>query len=646
MKFFPKKSKKSYVKLTNNTDHIFGAARFLPFLAVVVFFFPLLSANLPLPMDALVGAYYPWLDYKWGWTVAVAFKNIALSDVFSQLYPWRVLAIDVIKSGQWPLWNPYSFSGTPLLANWQSAPFYPLNLFLLLFGNIWGWTLMIVSQPVLSMVFMGLYLKKIGVNGISRAIGMVTFAFSGFMMTYLEYGTIGQIMLWLPLQLFLLENYIEKKRIKYLAQYACPFFPVLTGGFFHPAFYVLLLSSSYALVRMRKFFLKRIKVAIAFITFFVLGILTASLQLFPTGELYANSIRLYDQNIVEYRYGLLPLKNLITFFSPDFFGNPSTNNFWGFLQYQETSGYFSVVSVLLVILALSKFKKDFYLKYFGAIFFLSLLFAFDNRISRLIYQLDVPGLSGGYASRFLVITSFAASILAAIASQKIDTRRFLKICAIILSMVVILTMVIYFGQSTLDGGVFQPLFSFFALNKSSYFTIAFRNLLLPIAILTLLFITSLLTTNFAIVNKLLKLKLTEYFAKQFFLLVILMLISADLLRYAIKFTPFSDVSMTNITTPVIEFLQKNVGNSRIEREWGPVLPANTWIYFGLSSPSGYDPLIPLSYARWYGICQNDKLAGNPSKMDNYTRYLEVNKYDSPCLDIFGVKYLLAIKRNS
>ncbi len=47
--------------------------------------------------------------------------------LFFQFYPWRKFAFDMIRTGQLPLWNPYLGNGTPLIANYQSAIFYPPN---------------------------------------------------------------------------------------------------------------------------------------------------------------------------------------------------------------------------------------------------------------------------------------------------------------------------------------------------------------------------------------------------------------------------------------------------------------------------------------------------------------------------------------
>lgn len=41
-----------------------------------------LKGLVPFPGDLLVGAYYPWLEYKWGYEVGVPIKNQLISDIF------------------------------------------------------------------------------------------------------------------------------------------------------------------------------------------------------------------------------------------------------------------------------------------------------------------------------------------------------------------------------------------------------------------------------------------------------------------------------------------------------------------------------------------------------------------------------------
>ena len=76
----------------------------------------------PAPLDFLTNFYGPWQTYQ-----AFPIKNPQIPDVVSQIVPWKIFTIDNLKQGIIPFWNPYNFSGTPQLANWQSAPFNPFN---------------------------------------------------------------------------------------------------------------------------------------------------------------------------------------------------------------------------------------------------------------------------------------------------------------------------------------------------------------------------------------------------------------------------------------------------------------------------------------------------------------------------------------
>src|SRR5438128_2442726 len=87
---------------------------------------------LPFPGDLLVSYYFPWNSGGFlGFDRWTTHKDVIAMDVVRQMYPWKTLAFDLVKNGQFPLWNPYNFSGTPLLANLQSSIFFPGSLLFL-----------------------------------------------------------------------------------------------------------------------------------------------------------------------------------------------------------------------------------------------------------------------------------------------------------------------------------------------------------------------------------------------------------------------------------------------------------------------------------------------------------------------------------
>ena len=610
------------------------AIKILPYmlvLAAIIFLFkPLLFGKLPMPWDGLVGTYFPWLDYKWGYEVGVPVKNAALSDAFS-LYQWRTIALEAIRHFQLPLWNPYSFSGIPLLANWQSAPFYPLNLLMLIFGDLWGWSLMIVFQPLGALFFTYLYLKQLGLKPVSSLLGGMIFALAGFMTTYLEYNTGAQILLWLPALLFLTEKYFASEKAGYLFLISLVIFCVATGGFFQPALYVYLVFGSYYLIRNRTLQKNRqVKILLSGAFFSALGLGLAAIQLIPVLELLRLSIRNLDANIIEYQFGLLPLKHALTFLAPDFFGNPVTYNFWGVMQYQETAGYFSAVGLVLVICGFFSTGNKEVRNFFAFIFLLSVVLAFKNPLSMLIYSHKLPLLATGYASRWLMLTGFGAAVLAALAIDADDRKRLFAWGLVIGFCLFVLAA--YSGGLRFIFERSDARLSFDAPVIADNLKVAFRNSLLPLA-------TVLVFTSICFILK--KSKLLP--------VLILALISFDLIRFSIKFNPFTSAEMASNNLDVMRYVQNNIGYYRIEKEEGPVLPLNSWMNFRLMSPAGYDPLSTLEYGSWFRVYNSDGTATKfePEKLvaGGFTRYLQWSNYQSPFIDLAGVKYILALKRD-
>jgi len=55
-------------------------------------------------------------------------KNKVMLDLVTAFAPFYATTEASLEAGQWPLWNPYEYLGIPLMANVQSAVFYPPRL--------------------------------------------------------------------------------------------------------------------------------------------------------------------------------------------------------------------------------------------------------------------------------------------------------------------------------------------------------------------------------------------------------------------------------------------------------------------------------------------------------------------------------------
>ena len=60
-------------------------------------------------------------------------------DTLYYFFPFRELTASLIKQGIMPLWNPYIYCGNPLMANMQTAIYYPLNILYYILAPILAW---------------------------------------------------------------------------------------------------------------------------------------------------------------------------------------------------------------------------------------------------------------------------------------------------------------------------------------------------------------------------------------------------------------------------------------------------------------------------------------------------------------------------
>lgn len=607
---------------------------------VIAFFWKFFFRGLlPIPADIVVGMYLPWLDFKWGYVVGVPVKNSILSDVVSQILIWRKLGIDLFKSGVWPLWNPYSFSGTPLLANFQSALFNPFNLFSFVLPFEYSWSLAIVCQPLLSAVFTYVFLKNRRLSNFASLVGATVFAFSGFSLVWLEYHTLSYVALWIPLLLFFTDKTVSTKKFRWVFFGAFSLAFAIFGGHLQTLFYLFLILFSYTIFLLREkkqsfFFID--KPFFLIFLFVCLGIFLSAIQILPTLDLLINSIRRYENYVSLTNFGLFPLQNILTFFAPDFFGNPATGNYWGEWFYPELAGYVGVLPLLLAVIAFV-WRRDGFTNFFKLILGCSLLLALPT--GKFVYWLKIPWLSSSYASRILVLIDFSLAVLAAlgaelvyISKEKIELKKLLFyswLLAIAIFTYPLMTFLLLKQEK--GSSAYMEVINQF-LTRSF---VSLRNLVLPLLLLAsasiflFLMIASL---------KYFKKKHFNYF-RQVLAFVGLLLIFFDLARFGLKYNPFVSANFLFPTTPIIDFLKNQPQPFRFERERGELMPANMWIPYQLESASGYDPL----YSRRYGQFLMALKRG--SVLASLTRFGEIDNYSSRLFDLANIKYVLAIKRD-
>ncbi|MEK6817366.1 MAG: hypothetical protein AABX80_01065, partial [Nanoarchaeota archaeon] len=384
------------------TKEIVLAFLFFSVVTGIFFYKTVLKGYVPFPGDLLIAEYSPWKTYSYlGYNPGSYPNKAQYFDVLRQIYPWKTFSIDSLKNGSFPLWNPYNFSGTPLLANIQSAVFYPFNILYFVLPQIFAWSSLIFLQPFLASLFTFIYARKIGLSRIASFFSATSFGFSSFMTVWLQYNTIGQVILWLPLILLSIENLLDKKTKFWSFIFIFSLVASLFAGHIQIFAYIFVFSFVYSLFRKIKFY---------FLILFLLPLGLGAIQLIPSLELInlaARSSHPYELLINKI---LIQPWQLIMLFVPDFFGNPATRNYLISDTYVGKVTSIGLVPLIFVLLTLLR-KKNSLTKFFLWITGIVLLFVSLNPITYFLYKIKIPFISDSAPTLSIFVLCFSLSVL-------------------------------------------------------------------------------------------------------------------------------------------------------------------------------------------------------------------------------------------
>lgn len=144
-------------------------------------------------------------------------------DFDLQFYAFAAYEVRELMAGRVPLWNPYTFSGCPFLADIQSAIFYPPSLATVALSIPWGYSvfaleLEAVAHFFLAGLFMYLFVRRLAFRQFPPGVGTawrqrgaallasVVFTYGGYLTSYpSQQLAVLEVVAWLPLVLFFLD---------------------------------------------------------------------------------------------------------------------------------------------------------------------------------------------------------------------------------------------------------------------------------------------------------------------------------------------------------------------------------------------------------------------------------------------------------
>lgn len=525
------------------------------FVLSLIFIYPIFQGLILLPLDLLVSNYSPW--HLAG---TILLKNPYMQDSIMQLYPWRHLTYEALTSGIIPFWNPYQFMGMPFMAGMKPMVFYPLNIFFGL-GEISSWHILLLFQLVGAGFFMYLLVRELIKNTAAAILSGISFAYSSLMVGLLEFGSDGNVIIWLPLFLYSAKKYIDTKKGIYLPILGVSIATSVFAGHLQYLGYELIVSSVfiflYGLQAQAKIW---VYVRLLFAAVFGFGI--GGIQILPSFEMFQYSYRGIADSYEVFAGGLLKPFQLVRLLAPDFFGHPATHDLT--MGYIEQCGYFGIVPLFFAVYGAITNRKNWFIRFFSILFVIGIVFSLDG-VAQILYILKIPLITSGYGARIFYTALFSGSVLAGfgvsafIASNEESKKRkwvigYALVTLGILGVSYVLTKVAHTQAPTLT------------------------NLKFPIAIMVL-FVGSFIAYTLAK-------KIQPKIITAFFVLAVCGITYFDLFRLGYRFLTFSNNKFLYPDTKVAAFI-KDYTKDTLGRVYGlaePELPT----YLGVQSVETYN----------------------------------------------------------
>ena len=618
--------------------------------AFIFFYKTIFFGQIPFPGDLLISEYSPWKFYSYlGYNPGSYPQKAQYFDVIRQLYPWKTLAIELLKNGQFPLWNPYSFSGSPLFANVQSAVLYPFNMLYVILPQVLSWTVLVMLQPLLASFFTYLYAREIKISKLASFLAAISYGYSLYMSVFLEYNTIGHTILWLPLTLLSIdkmlywfnarENFqfsippqrdkffnfqLNLKIQKYIAWFIIFIFSIVSSLFSgHLQIFSFMIIFVFAYFLFRLFYqglslrTKLYSLAL-FLAAHILAFGIGAVQLLPTFELIQLSARVSQEYNFLIEKLLIQPNQLILLFSPDFFGNPANRNYLIDDTYPGNALYIGLVPVLFAFMSLTGFRKNVLIKFFSLASLILIIFFTRSPITELFYRFEIPFFSTGSPTNAIFLLSFSLSIL----------------CGLGLNILINRTYKFFWKPILFFPALFAVIWIF--VYTKSIQIISIKNFFYSTGILFTFFV--LLLIFFLLKGK-----------KSIIAVLFLIVGFFDLFYFFQKFNSFVPESLVFPEAKVLSWLQRNTG---VNRFWGygaaSIEPNFSTQYF-LFSPDGYDPLYPKRYGEFLYSSKDGKILNqftNATRSDARIapgfgdRDLADNRFRLKVLDVLGVDFVL------
>lgn len=568
------------------------------------------TSGVPVPLDEMARG----LPYR-AVVGPVEVANPLVNETARQILPWMQVSKQALLAGRAPLWNRYSYSGYPLLANAQSAPFSPYFLATLFVPLPQQIVAMAGLEIFVALLFVFLLLRSERLGWAAATLGAAYFSLSVFQTVWLYYPMSAVTSL-LPALLFSIRRVTRSHSRGDRVLLALITAGVLAGGHPERALHVALGGGLFLLVELtgtrRVLWTRRL---VRLILPVAAGVLIAAPAWLPFAEQLASSQRFAEVSTSTEPASTgnrrnptprMPLDGLAQMVNPDHFGHPARKDWTGHRNYAETAPiYLGLVPLALLIVPLLSPGASRHDRWLLAALALTLLVAFHwTPVGHWLNRLPLLSLTANSRLRFVAVLFAAILAARSLERLRLGARRADSVLAVT-GCLAALAAVLWLGRSDdLSATLVEP-------GAAG---------LLPLAGLGIALALPRGLRSRVLTKGLLPLVLVELY---------------------VLCTPFNAVTDRRLyrpQLPIVEALRAHAAPSSdpfriVGAGWYLLPDGSTW--YGLEDIRGNDAMVLESYSRFLDLV---------TRTDRRSRARLVNRFPQPGLDFLNVRYVMTPRR--
>ena len=370
---------------------------------------------------------------------ALAGHTVFPGDDFTQNFPLRVLAGRQIRGGHFPLYDPYIWSGAPLLAGWNAGALYPLTFLFAVAPPAEAWTLNMIGTWAVAGLGMFVFLRALRLPSLPSLLGALSFAFAGAMSAQVAHFGLIAGMSWVPVQLLAVLRLTAPRttasRLRWIAALGAAVGLTILAGEPRAIANAVVVVVIYAAWRIARLGRWCGPAALSVAAGVALGICLGAVQWLPGLAAIATSQRAASATAL-FNAGSLPPRWLLLMLVPDLlggsgsFGQPS---FFATYNLTEVTSYVGVLPLVAAAVLLARFRMrprppEWIIWHVIALVGVVLALGGNTPIGPLLAHLPLYG-GQRLQSRNILVTDLALAVLLAYwAEQPLGerARRFLR----------------------------------------------------------------------------------------------------------------------------------------------------------------------------------------------------------------------------